>query len=416
MKSKLLRMILPVFFLFPCLSFAQSESAALFLLIQPSTQATAMGGVSVASVSDDPVAMAFNPAHLGMLPGKPLFSVEVYPGTTDWLPSLASNISYDAKSFAFGFPFKSDGEPARYSVGFGYTRINLDLDEQVITGEDSPEPLGTFSSFERANVFTVAVGLDYFFKAAVGYSFKSIESNLGGIGAGSEFGAAKAKPTAHDLGVMISLPVFARFAPGFSFASGVLKPFLATTVGYSQSNIGGTVSYIDASQADPLTRVARIGIGINAGLVKDDWQVLAFNWSREAEDVLVRRDEFGNDIRYEKFLGDINFFDEIILGNEDGNSIQKTGWAYHFFDILSVRRGRYHDFQGKVEYETKGTGVSLRGIFKLFSNLSPGLRDSDQFDFLLRHIDVRFQTSEWQLGVGHPLFGTKFNSIRVSLF
>lgn len=416
MNNRLLTLFVLVFSFSSCAAIAQSDSAVLFLLIQPSTQANGMGGVSVATISSDPVAMAFNPAQLGLLQGKPLFSVEIYPTSANRLPALASNISYDTKSFAFGYPVNSGEKPARFRFGFGYTRINLNLGEQVIVGEDSPEPLGTISSFERANIFTFAAGFDYIVKLGFGYSFKSIESNLAPVGAGSNNEIAEARPTAHDFGVMVSLPVFDYFAPGYSFARGVLKPLLSATIGYSQSNIGGTVSYISNSQADPLPRVARIGVGINAGLAKDDWRLFAFDWSREAEDVLVRRNEIGSEIRYEKFLGDIDFFDEVIFGNEDSNSIQKTGWAYNFFEILTVRRGRHHDLAGRVIYNTKGTGVSLRGIVKTIDKLSPSMNENNLFDFLLRHVDVSFESSEWQTGLGHPLSGTKFNSIRVSLF
>ena len=394
---------------------AQTEAAILSLLIQPSAQANAMGRASVALAATSPAMSAFNPAHFGVLQNQPLFSVEIYPAKTQWLPAFGNGITFDAKSFAVSLPLGGQENPQKFRVGFSYNRTHLDLGEQTFTGEDSPEPLGTVSSFERANVFSVAIGVESFVNLAAGYSFKSIESTLGAISQSSEVRTINVKPSAHDFGVVATLPVLQRFASDFSFSHGVLKPFLHTTAGYSQSNIGGTVQYLSSVQADPLPRVARLGVGVRAGLLKNDWQVFAFDWSREAEDVLVRRKDSG-EIESAPFVGDIDIVDELFLGKEDRDSIQKTGWAYHIFEVVSIQRGRYYDLQGRVEHGTEGIGVSLRGFFKLLGNLSPGLELSEPFDFLLRKLDIHYQTTSWQFDRGHPLSGTTFKSIRVSLF
>lgn len=79
------------------------ESGVLFLLIQPSVRANGMGGTSVVSAENGDLAVAFNPAHAGMLADKYSFDFEFYPTKTKWLPQLASNLRYDAKSIRLSY-------------------------------------------------------------------------------------------------------------------------------------------------------------------------------------------------------------------------------------------------------------------------------------------------------------------------
>ena len=97
------------------------------------------------------------------------------------------------------------------------------------------------------------------------------------------------------------------------------------------------MQYVDVPQSDPLPRYARAGIGFEFGISYSKDEVegkpFSFKWTIEANDMLVRRydavmDTAGNMIQppgweYEKGLGDINFFDEVILGKTNKETVKK---------------------------------------------------------------------------------------------
>ncbi len=161
-------------------AWAQGPGSAgvLFLLIQPSPRANGMGGTSVAYTGNDAFAVAFNPAQLGRMSLDYSFVAEVYPGSSQWLPQLASGLGYDSKTVLLGYPFQHYNQNKTLSFGLAYTRVSLDLGEIAITDESGPEVIGTFHATERANVWSAGVGFDDLVQGGVGFSFKDIQSSL----------------------------------------------------------------------------------------------------------------------------------------------------------------------------------------------------------------------------------------------
>jgi hypothetical protein len=295
------------------------------------------------------------------------------------------------------------------------------LGEQIITGENDPTPLGRFHSTERANVWTFGVGVDYLVKAGIGLSFKDIESNLAPRDAAAGPRGGQANATAHDFGMVACLPineVVSQLAGKSLEIQPGLRPFLGTGLGYSKSNIGDKITYIDASQADPLPRIARAGFNVNAGLAlstkKQSWRLFAFERLNEAEQLLVRRDR--GRITYAKLLGDIDVWDHVILGKGGTTIITKKGWELRLFELFSYREGRHKDALGKVYYHTEGIGLSLTGVLKAIRYLNPRAVDHAVLGFLANHIDVQYNTGSLDAGEGHPLDATKFKGISVSFF
>jgi len=398
------------------------SAGALFLLIQPSLRANGMAGASVASVETDAIGIAFNPARLGVAALNNYFAAEFYPSQIQWLPQLAPDIRYDARTVLFGCNFKRLGKSIPISLGIGYTRILIDLGAQIITGEIDPTPIGTFHSTERAGVWTFGVGVDYVVKAGFGWSFKHIESNLAPRFSDNQKVDGKAKASAHDLGFVAHLlidEIIARWAKtSFEIRPG-LRPSLGLGLGYSQSNIGKEIVYIDASQADPLPRIARAGLSLNAGLAlsreKQTWRIFSFERLNEAEQLLVRSDR-GRNVRYAKFLGDIDIWDNVFLGKGGSSIITHRGWELRFFEIFSLRRGHHEDALGRVYYDAEGIGLSLIGTLKASRYLSPQLGDSALLYFLVNHLDIQYNSSSLDAGAGHPLDKTKFKGISVRFF
>ncbi|MCH8021563.1 hypothetical protein IH785_17115, partial [candidate division KSB1 bacterium] len=223
----------------------------------------------MASAEHDPLSVSFNPAHLGLATLSRSFQFEFYPSKTNWLPQFnIEGLNFDAKSFLIGYKFKIHNRiPA--SIGAGYTRVFLNLGTQNITSETSPEIIGVFQSSEHADIFSLGMGADFGVKIGLGFNYKRIESNLAAIGAGAEIRASQVNVNAYDFGLIAHLPLletFSKLTHRDTKISERFRPFLLPGFGYSISNVGGKIIYINAAQADPLPRVARMAVSVNTGI------------------------------------------------------------------------------------------------------------------------------------------------------
>ncbi len=405
-------------------ALAQGPGSAgfLFLLIQPSPRAHGMAGVSVASAESDAIAITFNPAHLGRMARDRYFAFELYPGKTNWLPQLASDLGYDAKTVLGGYNFKRLDKRIPVSLGIAYSRIFFDLGERIITGENDPTELYTFHSTERANVWSIGLGFDYLVKAGIGLSLKNIASNLAPpISNTGPRGDGHATANARDFGVVACLPIDEVVSKlthkAFEVRPG-LRPILGLGLGYSKSNIGGKITYIDATQADLLPRTARIGTSLNAGLAlskaEQAWRLVSFEQVYEAEQLLARNNR--GEVSYAGLLGDINFWDNAVLRKGNSAIIAKRGWELKLFEILAIRGGHYDDPRGRVIYDTQGFGFSLHGVLKAIRYFNPKLQEEPTLKFLYNHIDIQLESSSLTAGAGHPFAGTEFQGITISVF
>ncbi|MDZ7290907.1 MAG: hypothetical protein ONB44_14755 [candidate division KSB1 bacterium] len=161
------RFILSIILLgFASSALAQGPGSAgvLFLLIQPSLRANGMGGAAVAAIETDAIGIAFNPARLGVMTLNNYFGTELYPVKANWLPQLASDLRYDARTIFGGYNFKRLNRRLPISAGVGYSRVFIDLGRQIVTGAHDPTPLGVFHGTEHANVWTFGMGFDYVLK------------------------------------------------------------------------------------------------------------------------------------------------------------------------------------------------------------------------------------------------------------
>ncbi|MDZ7266353.1 MAG: hypothetical protein ONB48_04250 [candidate division KSB1 bacterium] len=176
---------------------APGTAAATFLLIQPSLRANGMGGASVASMANDALGIMFNPARLGSMAGDNRFMAEFYPGKTIWLGALASDISYDARTFAGGYRFRAIGNRLPVSVGISYSRVALDYGNGEIPGAGDPTTVVAFHAIESAKVWTAGLRVDHVIKAGFALSLRSITSQPGPV---------TATGSAHDFGVLLYAP------------------------------------------------------------------------------------------------------------------------------------------------------------------------------------------------------------------
>lgn len=301
MKTTSFLSILFLFNLFSVTSFAQGEAAVPFLqIINPSPSLSAMGATGTALPTEDPFGFLWNPAQLGYTSQTNNLSFIFYPSKIDWFPAFNVNLELNALAFNAGYNFKDlIGFPL--SFGFGYSNLNFDY--------------GNLGGTDSYNAYSFGLGVDYFVQLSVGYTIKDVKSILA---YSTELGEISANTTVNDFGILLNVPVIKLIDENLLLPiDGSLngKPTFDFSLGYSKSNIGDEISYIDAAQADPLPRIDRTGYGISAGLdlISNNFAINAFNisFTVEADDILVSRDTTGHS-EYQSTLSDLQFWKNII--------------------------------------------------------------------------------------------------------
>jgi hypothetical protein len=415
-KIFLLTILIPLFVLNV---YSQGESSLQFLLISPSNEAAGMGESSVGVATTDPLSIIRNPAHLG------IFSLNRYVNAAYYSRSLqgiyGKEFNYIAAGISGGLNFKKSlGWDREISMGIGYTRIFYDYGSTYRTLSSGPENYGDTESYESSDNLTLSIGVDNWVKSSMGFTFKHINSHLTELGTEEEVGTGTSSLFAFDYGFFLEAPVI-KIISNLSNKSLELfpniKPVFNFSFGFSFNNIGDKVSYIDKNQGDPLPRTARVGIGINLGLSvtkkEMEWQPVSIKFTREISDLLISR---GQEWEYQSHFGDINFFNEVILGKTGGLTEKRTGLEFNLLEIACIRFGKLDDNVGERVVNTRGYSFSLAGCFKLFKVLDYEISPSSRVvNFLVDKLDIRLNYSSWNTkDASSPLNDSRYFGI--SLF
>jgi hypothetical protein len=373
--------------LFSKINLAQGEAAVPFLLLQPSPSLSAMGQVGASLPTQDPFGFIWNPAQLGYNSLNNNLSFIFYPTPVDWVPSWNADIELNALAFNVGYNFKNIiGFPI--SFGFGYSNVNLNYGTFIITDPSGPNPVGTFQPEDYYNAYSFGLGVDYYVQLSVGYTIKNVKSDL--------TNEISAETTVNDFGILINTPVIKLIDENLLWQiDGSLKskPTFDFSLGYSKSNIGDEIIYIDAAQADPLPRIDRTGYGISTGLdlISDNFSINAFNLSFtvEADDILVTRNSTGN-WEYESTLSDLQFWKNIVEIEGSQEIVSHAGTKLEFVESVSLYFGHFSG-RGYDSEKTNGYELRAKGLFKLSA-----LWAKDSFtDFLRDHIDIIYYNTNY---------------------
>ncbi len=309
------------------------SSAVPFLLITPGARASGMGE-SFVSIADDATATYWNPAGMAFHTGTKVALMHA-----KWLPQLADDLYYEYATATH--PIKDLG-----TVGFSITYISLGL--QSITGEDSPEVLGTFSSneFALAGSFATKVGANN----SVGVVLKLIRSNLApeldnttqkGDGSGTSF--------AVDLGYLHKNLLLDRL-----------------NLGVNLTNVGPKITYIDAAQADPLPTNLRLGLSYE--LIKQEYNTLIIG--TEINRLLVAQGDDGKALPVYQAI--FKAWGDEPLSEEMKHIIYNAGAEYWYNNFVALRAGYHYDRDGRVKYVTFGAGLKYSSLNLDFGYVSAG--------------------------------------------
>lgn len=246
--------------------YGQGEAAVTFLLLAPDSRGGALGETGT-GLADNSAAIFWNPSGIAFLTGQ-----EVSITHSNWLPQFKLDLFYDYLTY------RNYIEEINGSVLASITYMNYG--EFVRTGPDSPDPIGTFRSFDAA--LTLGYATKVHSDWGLGFNFRIIHSNLSDKPTAEEQGTGKATTVSFDIGAM--------WRP-----EKLVLPFIDEdigknlSIGFNLSNVGPKIFYIDQDQADPIPTNLRLGFAYR--IFTDDFNSLTA--TLDFSKLLVSKDSTG---------------------------------------------------------------------------------------------------------------------------
>jgi len=366
-----------------------------FLTIQQSPLLIGAGGIGAAIPMNDATGFYYNPAQLGNFARENNFSLFFMPQKTQWMPNLGRDLSFNSFGVSVGYNFKKHNNDLPLAIGVGYLNDKFSYGEFVRTGPDSPEPIGTYESYDKFDCISIGAGYGDLVRFNLGVSVKSYNSNFSDSPTEQEPGTGAADGTAFDFGAMLVTPISELLLKNHKInlaEETFLKPKIDFTLGYSILNIGKEISYADPAQKDPLPRTARIGYSLNFGLniVCATWQMDAIDYSftAEADDILVKRNPDNGSYEYDDIFGAISPVKHLIALKGDEAVVVHRGHILRLFETIIVTSGRFNT-RTPAGMKSNGLGFSSEGIMKLYSAFADNPIISYAADhFVVEYYDV----------------------------
>ncbi|MCF7803021.1 MAG: PorV/PorQ family protein [Candidatus Marinimicrobia bacterium] len=291
----------------PGLIFAQSEASGIFLLIAPGARAGGMGEAQVA-LANDAYASYWNPAGLAFQDKQELAAMHV-----NWLPGLADDLYYEFVAYQRNVP----------NLGtFGAHFVYLSLGEQIRTGETGPDALDTFYSYMWNISLSYGAALND--HSAFGMNAKVYRQFLAPEGAAAELDKDGA-------------------STDFAFDLAYLNKQLFTdrlAFGATLSNMGPSVTFIDADQADPPPTTLRVGVNIAA--IQGEHNTV--NIVYDASKMLVAKDDQGRAVPFYKAIFTSWFDDD--PQTEINQILHNFGAEYWYSQMFAIRVGGFYQVSG----------------------------------------------------------------------
>ncbi len=352
------------------------ESAVPFLLLAPDSRAGGLGE-SGAGLADNSAAIFWNPAGIAFLTGN-----EVSITHSNWLPQFNLDLFYDYLTY------RQYIESLNGSVTASVTYMNFG--EFVRTGADSPDPLGTFRSFDAA--LTVGYATKLSNDWGLGLNFRLIHSRLSDQPTAQEQGKGVATSVSFDVATMwrpssFEIPLIGDIGNKFS-------------VGANLSNLGPKIYYIDRAQADPIPTNLRIGFAYQ--LMNDEYNSLMYTF--DISKVLIKKTT------------------QTVISNNDTTSVSKSDeWYQAIFTSWGAKPFfRSMDYSMGLEYWYGTPGdflFALRTGF-FYEDPSYGNRKFVTFGAGIRYDIYGFDfsyitTSIFKGGANHPLSDTLRFSVSI---
>ena len=396
------------FFIMFLSSFIIGQVSSVWLLVSPSATSNGLGSCGVSANLNDVYSSFSNPAHSNLPDG---FSFQSSNITTNWLPALTSDIYLQSNvkkiSYSGNKIFKNNKFDLQLSISL--LDLDFDLGEVYLYSQYSTEVFRNYNLSQWKNFSFGIKFKEYPFYFSIGYTDKQTSQQLV---INTVDGAQNFRSDFYDLGL--------RFVIDDYSYKDVLG--LTYSLGYSKSNIGDFVSFIDGQLGDPAPTVARFGmsLGFNLKPFENNNWMIAINHFREAEDLLIKT-MAGLPPTYDKsLLGDINIRDHIFSNNKDEGIIIRRGNELNFFNIYYTRTGKVIDVEGNINMKTKGYGFNYSKSAKLtllFLDKIIVFKDNfvSNINQIFNIVDIQKNYSKYHTDPGAALYNIEFEEITFSL-
>ncbi len=389
MKSAIISFCFSLLLIFSFESFAQSEAALPFLWSSPSPESNGLGLTGVSYPSNDPLSFYYNPANLGQFGQENNLSVQSYPGGVNWLNF--DFLKYNNFGLNLGYNLKNQLNGLNIAVGAGFIHSKFDYN--------------SFENYDSYNAYGFGASINYYVTLSLGFTYKNITSKVSEYTIDNRPQEFTTKANAIDYGVLLTIPVLKLIANNFAFnfpSGNKLYPEFNYNIGYSRSNIGGEISFIDPAQKDPLPLTARLGHTFDLGLnfKTDDILINLINYKLilEADDILISNNN--GDISYQGLLGDINIGKNLIQLKADDKVLVHKANEISFIETVSILQGSYNGRGYPNVMKNDGLIFSTKGLFKFLSTQS----ENETIKFITNHLEIKYITASIFQSIGIPFY------------
>lgn len=215
---------------------AQPDVGLPFLLIWPSTRATALAG-AMTGLADDAEAAYWNPGGLAYQKG-----IRALGALYSWLPDIHPGMLYGYTSLGYGFPALRRDDVGMY---LGVSTSYLSLGETDVVNERG-DYLGTYSTYRFAAGPHCAIRLHE--QVGVGLAVKVVRSFLGPDWYRGQDDLWWRGIDHPGSGVTVAVDI------------GVLyRPVKAVSIGLALANLGPGISYTSSGESDLMPSILRLG-------------------------------------------------------------------------------------------------------------------------------------------------------------
>lgn len=221
----------------------------------------------------------------------------------NWLPGLGLNDMY------YDFASYVQHAPGWGTVGGNITFLSYGT---IPTTDELGRTTGNINPFEVAMAFSYGTKVRE--NLGVGLNLKVIHSRLSDVGAARERGKGIGTTFAVDGGL-------------------VYQPYRFLKLGGVLQNLGPKMTYIDASQADPIPFNLKVGASLKA--IDDDYNHLILTLDLNKELIRVN-DPLRQELKE-------------VIGN--------AGMEYWYGTYVALRAGYLYDQEGEIEAPTFGAGL-----------------------------------------------------------
>ena len=386
-----------LFLLFLLLStikiYSQGEGALPFTTLQQSPLLLGAGQIGAAIPSDDVIGFYYNPAILGYTSLNNHASIYFMPNNTNLAPPV-EYVTINNYGLGLGYNLKTTKLDLPISLGLGYIHNKIDYGRYPIYTNQEPVIVEETESYDLFDCFSLGIGIDYYIKFNLGISLKSFESQLGGRFVDGAVQKYLADGTMLDYGALLIFPISDLLLKNVKFEidnSNKISPITNFSIGYSLTNVGDEIFYVDEAQKDPLSRTARLGytfdLGFDLELKEAKINLINYSFTAEANDILIEsRDELHPNLAYQSGLGDNNISDDLISLKSNNKIVLHRGHIFRFLDTFILTSGSFNGRGYAEPRETNGLGFTTKGIFKLINSSS----DNCTIKYITNHFVIEY--------------------------